>query len=524
MKEVKPLKFEELSLKQKLGMLDAAYIATTYDNETLDYVFGLIKNRELGAVWIQATLSGAASLAQRVKETADYPILIITDAESGIKEYKIGRHNAIGCTGSEAHAYAFGRAVAAEARKIGCNVVCNPVLDVKTNGSPRSYGQNTHEIARLAAAEARGMHDGGVLTVAKHYPSGNNPRNIDSHMAEGYSEQTKEELWDYSLYAYRELIKDGLLDGIMVGHHRFPNIDSNYPASLSKPTIDILKEHFDGFFITDALGMMGIVGKFGSEKPKGLCISAGSDLALTYTVKAKENHEAIASCYDAGIFDEKRLDDAVKRILAAQEKTMLTPKFAELDKENAELCKNIDRDAVYERVDDGVPKSISRDGKHLFAVMVRNEDKVGADGGVEVDTFSDRWLLASDTVAKIRSTFPNSKVIAFHQFPNALQMRTVLEATVECDETVFLTFAEPIAYTGREHLTRRAETLINAAQNANKVSTLIHFGNPCVLENLPHIPRHILAGLSASAISASIDILAGDYEAKGVLTYDAKLI
>ena len=42
MKEIKALKIEELTLEQKIGMLDAAYIARHYDPEELEYVFDLI--------------------------------------------------------------------------------------------------------------------------------------------------------------------------------------------------------------------------------------------------------------------------------------------------------------------------------------------------------------------------------------------------------------------------------------------------------------------------------------------------
>ena len=86
-----------------------------------------------------------------------------------------------------------------------------------------------------------------------------------------------------------------------------------------------------------------------------------------------------------------------------------------------------------------------------------------------------------------------------------------------------LTFSEPLAYTGSEHLTRRVETLIEAMQYTNRISTLVHFGNPCVLGNLPHISRYILGGLSEESVETCIEVLAGEYEAKGVLTYDVKL-
>ena len=86
-----------------------------------------------------------------------------------------------------------------------------------------------------------------------------------------------------------------------------------------------------------------------------------------------------------------------------------------------------------------------------------------------------------------------------------------------------LTFTEAVPYTGSEHLTRRVESLIAAMQYTNRISTLVHFGNPCVLGNLPHISRHILGGLSAESVDTCLEILAGEYEAKGVLSYDVKL-
>lgn len=524
MKEIKALKIEELTLEQKIGMLDAAYIARHYDPEELEYVFDLIRNRSLGAVWIQIGVKGGDELIAKVKEIADYPILIITDAESGIGEYKIGRHNALGCTGSEAHAYAFGKATAITARKMGYNVVCDPVLDLRNDGSPRSYGSSKEEIARLAAAEARGFHDGGILTVAKHYPSGNNPKKVDTHMAEGYSEQTAEQLYETGLYAYRMLIKEGLLDGIMAGHHRFVNIDDAHPASLSKSVIDIIRnDGFDGFFITDALGMMGIIGKFGKEESKGLAIAAGNDLALTYTPEPRFNHEALITCYKNGIYSEERLNEGVRHVLRAQAKTLALPKYTELTEEDIAISKSINADAIYERVDEGVPPSISKEGKHLFALMVRNESNIGSEGRVEVDTFSSAWLFPSELTKKIEESFPNSTVIAYHQFPSSPQNCRILSDSVDYDDLIFITFAEPIAYTGREHITRRVETLINAAQSNGKVSTLIHFGNPCVLDNLPHIPRIIIGGLAKDATLAAVDILSGERKAVGRLTYDAKI-
>ncbi len=111
MRELKELKFEELTLEQRLGMVHSAMVNGNMKSEEIDFVFESIKKRSLGAVWVQFDHPKAEELMQRVKETADYPILIFTDAENGIGEYLIGRHNAISCTGDEKYAYAFGKTV-----------------------------------------------------------------------------------------------------------------------------------------------------------------------------------------------------------------------------------------------------------------------------------------------------------------------------------------------------------------------------------------------------------------------------
>ena len=55
------------------------------------------------------------------------------------------------------------------------------------------------------------------------------------------------------------------------------------------------------------------------------------------------------------------------------------------------------------------------------------------------------------------------------------------------------------------------------------VSTVVHFGNPFVLEELSHIPRVLIGTTSTESTLAAIDVLAGKYPALGVMTYDVNL-
>lgn len=521
---MRELMLEELTTRQKLGMTFTAVLhGANRTDEDDAFVFDLIKNHSLGAVWIQQAFDNAPAQIAKVREIADYPILIVTDAENGVGEYRVGKHNAIGCAGTEKHAYAFGKAVGVTARKLGYNLVCDPVLDM-ADGSQRSMGTDKHKVAALGMAMAQGMHDGGVLTMGKHYPSSRPKDSIDSHMAESVSADTKEDLLEYSLYPYIKMNEAGLLDSVMTSHRRLINVDPDHPGTLSKPVIDVFREQgFEGVVMTDALCMMGIRAKYGEVVSKGLAISAGVDLLLPYTANNMEQFNQYCEAYEQGLVPDDMLDAAVKRVLNAQHKVMMLPKDTELTEEDISNFHSINKDGVYARVDEGLPTNISRDGRHYFVVIANQDETIGANGKVEVDTFSGGWHHPARITKKIEDLFPNSHVQVIHQFPSQGEMWTILNKTFGYDELVFITFSEQLAYTGREHITIRITSLIEAMQLTNRISTLIHLGNPHVLEVLPHIPRYLFGGHSAESIDACLEVLAGEYPANGVPTYQFEL-
>ena len=530
MKEIKELKFHELTVEQKIGMVTCCLFAgSERTKESDEFVYDLIKKRAVGCVWINPDTEDFEGTMKKIKDLADYPLLVIADAEKGIHEYKIGRHNAIGMTGSEELAYEFGKVVAVTARNRGYNVICNPVVDM-VNGTglcgsnTRSLGNDKYKVTALAKAVARGMHDGGVLTVAKHYPGSSGGDPIDSHMAESTSDYTKEELLEYNLYPYMELNKEGLLDGIMTRHCRLTNIDPDYPASLSKKVIDIIRdEGFDGFAITDALGMMGIVAKFGEVDSKGMAIENGNDLALVWMRDTKKGYDIMYDCYKRGILSEERLNEATKKVLEAQHKVfMMQPKYAELTDEDALAIEKISTDSIYEKVDENVSNSISKDGKHLFIILADNEAEVSAEGKVDVDTFSGGWYHIDKITKKIKDLFPESDTFALKEYPIPWHVACALKKATEFDDVVFVTYMEGKPYMGKEEFSPRIISLMEAMQITEKISTIIHFGNPYALENLPHIPRIIIGSLSEKTTLTTLDVLAGDYPAKGVLTYNVK--
>ena len=519
---MKELKFEELTLKQKLGMVYTAFLnswAKSEDNE--EFIFELIKERALGAVWIQQGFRDDVEMLKKVKELADYPIIICTDAESGMKtpdgDFLVGRHSAISNAGDLKYAYAFGKVSGTLAHKMGYNMICAPILDIQ-KGWIRSFGDNKERVAEVGLAVAQGYIDGGVLPLAKHYPGADDPKGTDPHMAASITYLTKEELIDKELYPYRKLLENGLLHGIMSGHKICKNIDPKNPASMSKKVMDIMRElGFDGLAMTDALCMMGIKSLYSDVEAEGYAIAAGNDTILPFSGNSRKDFADLCEAYEKGIFTQEELDTAVKRVLETQHKILSLVDDAQITEEEMTNFMNIDKKGIYQKLDEGIPQGISKDGNHYFAIMVRCDANLGADGKVDVDTYNSTWFYPEKIEKKIKELFPNSKIDFFQEFPSQHQNVTILNNSLGCDETIFVTFTEPLSFTGKEYLTRRLITLMEAMQETGRVTGLIHFGNPTVLEEVPHIPRIILGGQSETSVETIFEVLAGEYTAEGVL-------
>ena len=374
--KVKELDRSTLTLEQKIGQLYCANVSAN-NQENIDYVIEMIREHRLGSIWIQPGVGHREETIGRILEAADYPILIMCDAEEGHVDYRIPQALSLTTAGKPEYAFSFGRLTAATHRNMGYNIVCNPVLDVKwcncsCGGVTRSMGPDKEKIALYGGAVARGMHEGGVLAVGKHYPGGCKGKPYDTHMREGYDEGTAEEFAATALYPYRRLMEEGLLDGIMVGHQKLINVDPDRPAALSKPVISMIRElGFDGFVTTDALNMMGIVLKYGYTDPIGMAVAAGADLPLPWGTSTKPSYEAMLDCYQRGILTDADVEAALDRVLAAQHKVALLPPIGECElyEEDKKNIRRLHMECIAARCEEGLSPSISRDGRHLFTII-----------------------------------------------------------------------------------------------------------------------------------------------------------
>lgn len=162
-----------------------------------------------------------------------------------------------------------------------------PVVDVGYNpanpvivGHARSFGAGPEIVTSHARAYIRGMHAEGVLTTLKHFP-GHGSSFTDSHL--GFVDVTDTANRDLELAPYRTLIADRLADSVMTGHVFNRQLDSRYPATLSRSTIHGLLRtalRFAGVVVSDDLRMGAIEKQWGVGEASVLALRAGVDILL----------------------------------------------------------------------------------------------------------------------------------------------------------------------------------------------------------------------------------------------------
>lgn len=210
--------------------------------------------------------------------------------------------------------YDYGREVARECRQLGINMVLGPVVDVSGPDSfmiRRSFGSDPVRVADLAIAYARGLEDGDVVSVAKHFP-GHGSVSADSHKRKGIIERSLSRMDSVDLYPFRKWIEQHL-SGVMVGHLAVPSIDSEMlPAAFSPVVIgDLLRDDmgFRGLVITDALNMKGAEGYSALD-----AVKAGADIIIAPTDTYREM-DIIINAVQNGDIAESVIDSHVSRIL-----------------------------------------------------------------------------------------------------------------------------------------------------------------------------------------------------------------
>lgn len=518
------LRLEDMTLEQKLGMVFCARKFETVDDDDMAFTLEMIKKHALGCVQLPAHNK---AVCEKVLAAVDYPILVFNDTEMGFPTSPLPKVPlvSLAACGKREYFEAYAKAIVSEAKSAGFNGTWGPVIDILQGviWVYRKLGNTPEAVASFAEIIASIYKRNHYLSTGKHYPGGESKFPLDTHMAPAVSAMTAEELLDFSLKPYIHLMKKGLLPCVMTGHTTYENIDPIYPASLSKPVIDIIRNQgFDGLIFTDSFAMIGVRAKFGEEFIYGKAIEAGNDVVLpNFYTSSRECFEMLKKNYEDGMIPEERLNDAVRHVLAAMDFIATKPEDpTEFTEEDEKLLRSIAADCITAVTENGLSASIDTKGKKLFVIVTENNFDASSDNP---ETDVAEWYHPERIAERIKLNFPDADIVFIPEFSGQKENTAVLQMSANYSEVIPVTFCTTTSYLGTDSLTKRTEAVLDSLICAGKVPAIVHFGNPFAMQGLMRVPERMIFGyMIPESQEYAIDVLAGKIEAKGKLPFEIK--
>ncbi len=332
-----------------------------------------VKTEKMGGLlFSKGSMEEYATMTNYAQSIADVPVLMSFDGEWGLSmrikdtprfPYNMG----LGAISDEKLLYEYGREMARECRLLGIHVNFAPVLDVNSNPSNpvigyRSFGEDPARVSRLGIAYSRGLEEGGVMSVSKHFP-GHGDTSVDSHKALPTVSHDRTTLNMVDLLPFNQYI-DARLSGVMVGHLSVPALDkTGTPASLSKViTTDLLRDKmgFEGLIFTDALAMKGANSSINN------CVAAlmaGADVLLGSSSPSKDL-DAVMAALKSGKITSKMIETRCKKVLAYKYALGLT------------VEKPINISGLESRINSSTAEAVNRKLSAALMTVVRNDSKL----------------------------------------------------------------------------------------------------------------------------------------------------
>ena len=369
--------FNRLTLDQRIGQLFFADVYSNQGKSHVDAITALINNHHIGGlIFFHGGPISQAVLTNKLQEISKTPLLVSIDAEWGLGMrldscVSFPRQMTLGAIKDIDLIRQMGVEIGQQCRRMGIHISFSPLADVNNNPlnpviGNRSFGENSHDVAKRALAYMTGLQEQRILTTAKHFP-GHGNTTVDSHHALPVVTESYARLDSLEWYPYKEMIRN-YLTGIMVAHIHVPELDNtpNLAASLSRRVItDILRDslNFCGLIYTDALNMKGVTNHFEAGELEVMAIEAGADVLLM-SADIPKAIDAVKTAINTGRIDKEQVEMSCRRILAAKE-------WAGLNK-----YKPVNTNGLIERLNSPETDLLNRRLVEASLTVVQNRDSI----------------------------------------------------------------------------------------------------------------------------------------------------
>ena len=516
-----------LSTRDKIAQLVVPWIAGTYaafDDDAFRRMQQWVDSLHVGGLLISvgSPLDVAAKL-NRLQERSPLPLLVTSDLEAGTAIRLNGGtpfppNMGIGATGSDTNAYELGRITALEGRAVGIHLAFAPVADVNNNPdnpiiNTRSFGEDPQAVARLVAAEVRGLQDYGMLSGVKHFP-GHGDTGTDSHIALAVSNSDWARLDSVELVPFRSAIAAGVTS-VMSAHIALPGIDRGQlrPGTVAPNILTgLLRDSlgFKGLVVTDALNMGGIASAYGAEAGVRAFL-AGADLLLQPADPAIAIN-AMAAAVARGQISRARLDRSVRRVLEIKRGLGLFQR------------RTVPLDSIPSIVGRAEFQGEAREMAARSIVMVKD---VGGTvhglrrtrAGLALITYGDEdsRSLGNTMAAELRSRGHAVSVFKLWPASGPASYDSAAAVIARHDVTLFAAVDRPVPWRGTVGLPDAMMTLIDETA-LGRPTILVSLGNPYLISALPSVGSYLI-GWRANSVTeqAMARALAGETAITGRL-------
>jgi beta-N-acetylhexosaminidase len=472
-----------------------------------------------------------AELLNRLQRASALPLLFTADFEGGAGYIvdgatRLPRAMALGATRDPGLAERAGRLAAGEGRALGVHVDYYPVVDVNVNPmnpviNIRSFGEDPQLVAQLAAAYMRGIQQGGMLAVAKHFP-GHGDTATDTHLDLAVVEHARPRLDAVELVPFRAAIAAGI-DGVMSSHIRLPALDptEGLPATLSRPILTgLLRQElgFSGLVFTDSMSMHAVSRRFTPERAAAMAIQAGADVVLD-SPDPEAALRGIKQAVEGGEIAREQLDRSVERILSAKARLGL------------HRVRAVDLEAVPAAVGGRAREAVAVEIASRAITLLKDERgqvplRVPRSARVlllSVVDYASGWREGAPgrvLIPELRKRFPGLVAIEVSDRTTADELELLRAMAKGADAVVAATYVRAVAASGRLGLAPAQQALLEglAREGVGRPFVVVALGSPFVGELGAKLPALLVTyELGDAPEAAAVRAICGEAPVGGRL-------
>lgn len=554
----------EINHDTEIPAKDAGKVPDT--EELNDEILEIVKAYHIGNIILfgestkttEMTIQQTNKYQQAAKENGDIPLIIAIDQEGGsvtriLQGTRMPGNMALAATNDVEYAIKTGKILGMEMAACGINLNFGPVVDVNSNRyNPiiglRSFGSDPKLVGDYGVAYAKGLKEENIISSAKHFP-GHGDTDTDTHTGLALVNKTYDEWYACEAVPFVRMINEKV-PVIMSAHIQYPQLDSTQviskssgekiylPATVSKKILTgILREKlgYEGVICTDAMDMAAISDHFGTSEAIIMALNAGVDMLCNpVSVRCKGDVNRLTEVYDAikaaindGTLSEKRLDEAVLRILKLKEA------YGILDYEIKAVNETINNANIIIANDEN--RQIEREISEKAVVHYGDAKKLEIHDGETVlfmVPYASEGFSIEFAVNRLRKENAIPDIKLEKDCYNKLEELTpkLLEKIHNADHVVVISEANAAALKDENHwLSKMPKLILKEAKNAAIISAglpydvknyegypvYVIFGNDTMLEE--DSKTGVITGYYGPNFPAGVGAVLGTFEATGVM-------